>query len=72
MKAILLKEFGPPENMYLGDHPKPSFNSNEVLVKVRATALNRADTLQRMGQYPPPPGDSLIMGLEIAGEIVEV
>ena len=72
MKAILLKEFGPPENMYVGDHPKPSPQANEVLVKVRATALNRADTLQRMGKYPPPPGDSTIMGLEIAGDIVEL
>ena len=72
MKAILLKEFGPPENMYLGEYSKPSPKPNEVLVKVKATALNRADTLQRMGKYPPPPGDSPIMGLEIAGDIVEV
>ena len=72
MKAILLKEFGPPENMYLGDFPKPSPQPNEVLVKIRATALNRADTLQRMGKYPPPPGDSTVMGLEIAGDIVEL
>jgi len=58
--------------MYLGDFPKPSPQPNEVLVKIRATALNRADTLQRMGKYPPPPGDSTVMGLEIAGDIVEL
>jgi len=70
MKAVLLKSFGPPENLYIGDWETPQAKANEVLVKVKATALNRADTLQRRGAYPPPPGDSPILGLEIAGEIV--
>jgi len=70
MKAVQLKAFGPPENLYIGDWETPQAKANEVLVKVKATALNRADTLQRRGAYPPPPGDSPILGLEIAGEII--
>lgn len=50
----------------------PQPKDHEVLVKVYATAINRADTLQRKGQYPPPAGESDIMGLEMAGSIVEV
>lgn len=69
MKAILIKEFGGPEQLYLGETEKPTPASNEVLVKVKATALNRADTLQRMGKYPPPPGASQIIGLEMSGII---
>lgn len=72
MKAVLLKAFGPPENLYIGEMETPVPKSTEVLVKVKATALNRADTLQRRGAYPPPPGDSPILGLEIAGEIAAV
>ena len=47
-------------------HPGP----NELLVRVRAVGLNRADCLQRAGNYPPPPGQSDILGLELAGEVV--
>jgi putative PIG3 family NAD(P)H quinone oxidoreductase len=72
MKAIQIKAFGGPEELYLGDYETPNPAENEILVKVEATALNRADTLQRMGKYPPPEGDSPIMGLEMAGEVVEV
>lgn len=72
MKAVLLKEFGAAEQMYLGETEKPSPNSDEVLVKVKTTALNRADTLQRKGMYPPPPGASPILGLEMAGEIAAI
>lgn len=72
MKAIQIKAFGGPEELYLGDYETPTPAGNEILVKVEATALNRADTLQRMGKYPPPEGDSPIMGLEVAGEVVEV
>ncbi|MEM6317645.1 MAG: NAD(P)H-quinone oxidoreductase [Bacteroidota bacterium] len=70
MKAIQLKAFGGPENLFIGDWEKPVPKPHEVLVKVRATALNRADTMQRKGQYPPPKGESEILGLEIAGDIV--
>lgn len=72
MKAILLKGFGAPEQMYIGDTEKPQAKAHEILVKVHATALNRADTLQRKGFYPPPPGASTIMGLEMAGEVAEI
>jgi putative PIG3 family NAD(P)H quinone oxidoreductase len=72
MKAIQIKAFGGPEELYLGDYETPNPAENEILVKVEATALNRADTLQRMGKYPPPEGDSPIMGLEMACEVVEV
>ncbi len=72
MKAIQVKAFGGPEQLYLGEYETPKPAENEVLVKVEATALNRADTLQRMGKYPPPEGESPIMGLEMAGEIVEI
>lgn len=72
MKAILVKEFGGPDQLYLGETDPPQLSSEEVLVKVKATALNRADTLQRMGKYPPPPGASSIIGLEMSGVIEEV
>lgn len=72
MKAVLLKAFGEAENMYIGESPTPSIATDEILVKIGATALNRADTLQRKGVYPPPPGASPIIGLEMAGEVVEV
>lgn len=69
MQAILLKKFGGLEELYLGGTDTPSISSKEVLVKVKATALNRADLLQRRGLYPPPPGESEILGLEMAGEV---
>jgi putative PIG3 family NAD(P)H quinone oxidoreductase len=72
MKAIQVKASGGPEQLYLGEYETPAPAENEILVKVEATALNRADTLQRMGKYPPPEGDSPIMGLEMAGEVVAV
>ena len=72
MKAVLIKEAGAPENLYLGEWEKPNPKPYEVLVQVKATALNRADTMQRKGKYPPPPGASPILGLEIAGIIAEI
>eukprot|EP00029_Vermamoeba_vermiformis_P011068 TRINITY_DN5995_c0_g1_i1.p1 TRINITY_DN5995_c0_g1~~TRINITY_DN5995_c0_g1_i1.p1 ORF type:complete len:333 (+),score=52.28 TRINITY_DN5995_c0_g1_i1:101-1099(+) len=72
MKAITIKEFGPADNMHIDDVPIPEVDSKSILVKVHATALNRADLLQRRGKYPPPPGESEIMGLEMAGEVVKV
>ncbi len=58
--------------LHIGDHPDPIPKDDELLVHVRATALNRADLLQRRGKYPPPEGASGILGLEMAGEIGEV
>ncbi len=72
MKAVLLKEPGGPEELYLGEAPLPECHDDEIRVKVRATAINRADTVQRRGMYPPPPGASPILGLEMAGEVEAV
>ena len=71
MKAILLEQPGDHDKMYLGEIPKPSLADNEVLVQIKAAALNRADILQRRGLYPPPPGASDILGMEIAGTVVD-
>lgn len=71
MKAIIQKSFGGPELLELGEAPKPLPGPEEILVKVVATAVNRADLLQREGQYPAPKGASEILGLEIAGRVVD-
>lgn len=70
MKAVEITEFGGPEVLVLGDRPMPSWQAGEVVVKVAAAGVNRPDTFQRQGGYPPPPGASDIPGLELAGEIV--
>lgn len=74
MKAVYIKSFGGPENLEIRDVPEPLRPaSGQVLVRVRAAGLNRADLLQRRGLYPPPLGTSPnIPGLEFAGEIVEI
>jgi tumor protein p53-inducible protein 3 len=54
-----------------GVHPDPVADENDLLVKIEATALNRADLLQKEGKYPPPRGESPILGLEMAGIVVE-
>jgi len=63
---------GGVEVLYLGEHPDPAMRDDELLVRVKATALNRADLLQRRGKHPPPKGVPEILGLEMAGEVVEV
>lgn len=70
MRAILPPAPGAPPIPLLGTLPDPEPGPDEVLVAVRATALNRADLLQLHGLYPPPPGESPIPGLECAGEIL--
>jgi putative PIG3 family NAD(P)H quinone oxidoreductase len=70
MKAILYDSTGNPEVLYLGEAPDPQPTADEMLVRVRATALNRADLLQRRGAYAPPADASPILGLEVAGEVV--
>ncbi|TNJ65972.1 NAD(P)H-quinone oxidoreductase [Paenibacillus hemerocallicola] len=70
MKAILLDESA--QRLYIGNTPEPVPGDDELLVSVRATALNRADLLQRRGLYPPPPGASDIIGLEMAGVVERV
>ena len=71
MKAILVPKPGPAEVMQYGDAPDPKPKDGELLVRVHGTAINRADILQRLGLYPPPPGASEILGLEIVGEVVQ-
>jgi len=74
MKAVYINEFGGPENLEIrevDDPPKPQ--NGQVLVRVKAAGLNRADLLQVQGFYPPPPGYSPnIPGMEFAGEVVEI
>jgi putative PIG3 family NAD(P)H quinone oxidoreductase len=72
VKAITFSTPGGPEVLHLTEVPDPVPTPQQLLVRVRATALNRADTLQRRGQYPPPPGESTILGLELAGEVEAV
>ncbi len=69
MKAIIRTGDGGPEVLQLTDVPSPEPTETQLLVDVKATALNRADLLQRRGAYPPPPGESEILGLEIAGTV---
>jgi putative PIG3 family NAD(P)H quinone oxidoreductase len=70
MRAIIVKSFGGPEVLQIGEAPDPQPRPGDLLVRVRAAGVNRADLLQRMGRYPPPPGESEILGLELAGEVV--
>jgi putative PIG3 family NAD(P)H quinone oxidoreductase len=69
MRAVLAPVPGGPEALALLDRPVPTPADGEVLIAVRAIGLNRADILQRMGKYPPPPGVTDILGLELAGEV---
>lgn len=70
MKAIVITRFGGPEVLEVRDVPSPTPGRGEVRVRVRATAVNRADLLQRMGAYPAPPdAPQDVPGLEYAGEI---
>ncbi len=69
MKAIIVTEFGGPEKLTFAELPDPVAGPEQVLLDVRATALNRADLLQRRGKYPPPKGESEVLGLECAGVV---
>jgi putative PIG3 family NAD(P)H quinone oxidoreductase len=72
MKAIVFDVPGAEEVLRLGETPAPALGNEDVRIRVRATAVNRADLLQRQGMYPPPPGASPILGLEAAGEVIEI
>jgi putative PIG3 family NAD(P)H quinone oxidoreductase len=72
MHAILVREPGDENMLTWGEAPAPALGAADLRIRVRATAVNRADLLQRQGLYPPPPGASPILGLECAGEVLEV
>ena len=74
MKAVYIKEFGGAENLEIREvENPPQPNGKEVLVRVHASGLNRADILQRQGFYPAPKGfPERILGLEFAGEVAEI
>ena len=69
MIAIEISSFGSPDVLKPVDRPKPVPKDNEVLIRVEAAGLARADVMQRQGKYPPPPGASDIPGLDVAGSI---
>ncbi|HEY0644227.1 MAG TPA: NAD(P)H-quinone oxidoreductase [Nocardioides sp.] len=72
MRAVVAAEPGGPEVLSVGEVEDPRPGPGEVLVDVVATAVNRADTLQRQGFYPPPPGAPDTIGLECSGRIAEL
>jgi putative PIG3 family NAD(P)H quinone oxidoreductase len=71
MMAIVAPQPDGAEELALLERPVPRPGAGEVLVKVAAAGINRPDILQRRGLYPPPPGAPDILGLEIAGEVIE-
>jgi NADPH2:quinone reductase len=72
MKAVLLSGFGGLDVLRIGEAERPRPAEGQVLVKTVATSINRPDLVQREGKYPPPPGDSPILGLEVAGTVAEL
>ncbi|MEX2461087.1 MAG: NAD(P)H-quinone oxidoreductase [Paenibacillaceae bacterium] len=70
MKAVLVEES--TKKLYMGEVDEPVMSDQDLLVQVKATALNRADLLQKRGLYPPPKGSSPIIGLEMSGVIKKV
>src|SRR5262245_13326535 len=73
MKAVVITRFGGPEVLEIQDVPAPQPGPDEILVRVRSTALNRADLLQRSGGYAAPAdAPQNISGIEFAGEVAEL
>jgi putative PIG3 family NAD(P)H quinone oxidoreductase len=72
MKAVIVEKPGDENALKIGEVPEPSIKPDEILIRVRAAGVNRADILQRQGFYPPPPGASEIIGMECAGEVAAV
>src|SRR5689334_25413377 len=62
---------GPADALYLAQCSRPEPKPGEILIRVAAAGVNRPDILQRLGKYPPPPGASSTLGLEVAGEVVQ-
>jgi putative PIG3 family NAD(P)H quinone oxidoreductase len=72
MKAVTVDKPGDENVLKLADVPDPVPKADELLIRVRAAGLNRADILQRQGFYPPPPGASEVLGMECAGDVIAV
>jgi len=72
MKQIEMDGAGAPEVMKLATGPVPVPKPDEVLIRVQAAGVNRPDIAQRQGSYPPPPGASPLLGLEVAGEVAAI
>ncbi|WP_294207067.1 NAD(P)H-quinone oxidoreductase [uncultured Chryseobacterium sp.] len=72
MEAIVITRSGGPEVLQLQEYPTPQISADQVLIEVKAAGINRLDVFQREGNYPPPPGAPAdILGVEVAGIIVE-
>ncbi|MGZ9114690.1 MAG: NAD(P)H-quinone oxidoreductase [Brevundimonas sp.] len=63
---------GPAEALTLAERPDPVAGPGQICIRVRAAGINRPDLLQRQGRYPAPPGASDVLGLEVAGEVVQI
>jgi putative PIG3 family NAD(P)H quinone oxidoreductase len=72
MKVINVAPGGTPDSMSVVEAPTPSPGPGEILIQVRFAGVNRPDVLQRMGRYPPPPGASPVLGLEVAGQVAAI
>jgi putative PIG3 family NAD(P)H quinone oxidoreductase len=72
MKYVTCSQSGGPEVLAIAEMPVPLPRPDEVLIRVTAAGLNRADILQRQGKYPPPAGASPVLGLEVSGRIAEL
>jgi len=72
MRIVTVTTPGGPENLTITEAPDPVAGAGEVVIRVRAAGVNRADLLQRQGHYPPPPGITDVIGLEVSGTIESV
>ena len=71
MRIVAMEGFGGAEVLRVAEAERPNPGADEVLIEVAAAGLNRADILQRQGHYPPPPGASEVLGMEVSGTVVE-
>ncbi|KAI9498268.1 NADPH:quinone reductase-like protein [Zychaea mexicana] len=72
MRAVLVRQPGDASQLYIGECPTPTPKDTQILVKVKCFCLNRMDINQRQGAYPPPPGASEILGVEVSGIVESV
>jgi putative PIG3 family NAD(P)H quinone oxidoreductase len=72
MLAVVVTAPGGPEALQVAEVPDPRAGDGEITIRVAAAGINRADLLQRMGHYPPPPGASDILGLEVSGVVASI